>query len=120
MEDIFLTRLYSSGVLRYAENDSDIDFSMKLKYSAKGPNAIGAHSDRRIPIRQRILHPSMLGALDVSSSSSSDPILQKMAGVVPKIFRINFSNCGKFQISHPTAVDRRSSNRNGLYMVIMG
>lgn len=72
-EDIFLTRLYSSGVLRYAENDSDIDFSMKLKYSAKGPNAIGAHSDRRIPIRQRILHPSMLGALDVSSSSSSDP-----------------------------------------------
>lgn len=35
-EDIFLTRLYSSGVLRYAENDSDLDYSLRLKYTAKG------------------------------------------------------------------------------------
>lgn len=31
-----MTRLYSSGVLRYAENDSDIDFALKMKYTAKG------------------------------------------------------------------------------------
>ena len=36
MEDIFITRLYSSGVLRYAENDSDMDFNMLTKYTAKG------------------------------------------------------------------------------------
>lgn len=35
-EDIFLTRLYSSGVLRYAENDSDIDSNLLTKYTAKG------------------------------------------------------------------------------------
>ncbi len=35
-EDIFMTRLYSSGVLRYAENDSDIDFNMRFKITAKG------------------------------------------------------------------------------------
>lgn len=70
-----MTRLYSSGVLRYAENDSDIDFNMRFKITAKGPNAIGNKSDRRIPIRQRILHPSMLGCIDIAASSSSDPKL---------------------------------------------
>ena len=68
-----MTRLYSSGVLRYAENDSDIDSSLFVKYTAKGPNAIGNKSERRIPIRQRILHPSMVSVLDIAASSSSDP-----------------------------------------------
>lgn len=72
-EDIFLIRLYSSGVLRYAENDSDIDAVMKVKYTAKGPNSLGGKDSRRIPIRQRTLHPSMLGVIDVADSSSSDP-----------------------------------------------
>lgn len=72
-EDIFITRLYSSGVLRYAENDSDMDMSMFWKYTAKGPNALGNQDARRIPIRQRTLHPSMLGFLDVADTSSSDP-----------------------------------------------
>ena len=72
-EDIFVTRLYSSGVLRYAENDSDMDMSMFWKYTAKGPNALGNQDARRIPIRQRTLHPSMLGYLDIADTSSSDP-----------------------------------------------
>lgn len=72
-EDIFITRLYSSGVLRYAENDSDMDFAMKMKYTAKGPNSLGGKDARRIPIRQRILHPSMLGFIDIADSSNSDP-----------------------------------------------
>ena len=72
-EDIFMSRLYSSGVLRYAENDSDIDFNLLTKYTAKGPNSLGNKDSRRIPIRQRLLHPSMLGYLDCVSSSNSDP-----------------------------------------------
>lgn len=72
-EDLFITRLYSSEVLRYAENDSDMDFPMKMKYTCKGPNSIGAKSDRRIPIRQRTLHPSMLSFLDIAETSSSHP-----------------------------------------------
>lgn len=35
-EDIFLTRLYSSGFLRYVENNSDADFSNKWKLTKKG------------------------------------------------------------------------------------
>lgn len=72
-EDIFITKLYSSGVLRYAETNSDIDHYNKWKYTSKGPNALGANDSRRIPVRQRILHPSMLGVVDISETSASDP-----------------------------------------------
>lgn len=73
MEDIFITKLYSSGVLRYAETNSDMDMNNKWKITKKGPNSLGNQNARRIPIRQRSLHPSMLGYLDVSDSSASDP-----------------------------------------------
>lgn len=72
-EDIFITKLYGSGVLRYSETNSDHDFSSKFKYTKKGPNALGNHDSRRIPIRQRSLHPSMLGTIDIADTSSSDP-----------------------------------------------
>ena len=72
-EDIFLTRLYSSGLLRYVENNSDTDFSNKWKLTKKGPQSLGGNDARRIPIRQRSLHPSMLGRIDLADGSSSDP-----------------------------------------------
>lgn len=72
-EDIFLTKLYSSGVLRYAETNSDMDFSNFWKATKKGPNSLGNNDNRRIPIRQRSLHPSMIGRIDLADSSSSDP-----------------------------------------------
>lgn len=72
-EDLFITKLYSSGVLRYAESNSDMDGSQKFKYTMKGPNALGNQDGRRISIRQRTLHPSMLGWVDISDTSSSDP-----------------------------------------------
>lgn len=40
-EDLFITKLYSSGVLRYAENNSDIDMGHKLLFSKKGPKELG-------------------------------------------------------------------------------
>ena len=59
--------------MRYAETNSDMDFSNKFKMTKKGPNALGANDSRRIPIRQRALHPSMLGYIDIADTSSSDP-----------------------------------------------
>ncbi len=72
-EDIFITKLYSSGVLRYAETNSDMDFGSKWKFTKKGPNSLGGQDARRIPIRQRQLHPTMLGYIDIADTSSSDP-----------------------------------------------
>ena len=72
-EDIFITKLYSSGILRYAENNNCLDNALSWKTTKKGPNALGAHNSKRIPIRQRLLHPSFVGYADIISTSSSDP-----------------------------------------------
>ena len=66
--------------------DSDMDMNSFFKYSKKGPNSLGANDGRRIPIRQRILHPSMLGYIDIADTSSSDP----------KLFWGYSRNCGEF------------------------
>lgn len=50
-----------------------MDFGSKFKMTKKGPNALGANDSRRIPIRQRALHPTMLGYIDIADTSSSDP-----------------------------------------------
>ena len=45
-----------------------------MRYDVKiVPNALGANDNRRIPIRQRQLHPSMCGYLDLADTSNSDP-----------------------------------------------
>lgn len=36
-------------------------------------NSLGNNDGRRIPIRQRTLHPSMLGFIDIAETSASDP-----------------------------------------------
>lgn len=73
MEDLFITKLYSSGVLRYSETNSDMDMGNRFKFTKKGPNSLGNQDNRRIPVRQRQLHPSMLGYIDIADTSSSDP-----------------------------------------------
>lgn len=37
------------------------------------PQSLGGKDNRRIPIRQRILHPSMVYFIDLANSSNSDP-----------------------------------------------
>lgn len=71
--DIFIMKLYASGVLRFAESNSDMTFMNAFKVTKKGPQSLGGKNTRRIPIRQRTLHPSMIGFIDVSAGSSSDP-----------------------------------------------
>ena len=38
--DIFITKLYSSGILRYAESNSDISFTSMCKLTKKGPKLL--------------------------------------------------------------------------------
>lgn len=71
--DILITKLYGSGILRYAESNNDIDFAVKFSYTKKGPNSLGNNNNRKIPTRQRLLHPSMVGFVDLNATSNSDP-----------------------------------------------
>jgi hypothetical protein len=72
-EDIFVSKMYGSGILRYNETNNDMDFHSKWKITKKGPNSLGNSNQKRIPVRQRLLHPSMLGYIDIASTSSSEP-----------------------------------------------
>jgi len=40
LEDIFITKLYSSGVLRYAETNNDMDMVNMVKYTKKGEHKL--------------------------------------------------------------------------------
>lgn len=51
---------------------NDMTFLMDLAYSAKGPNSLGEGSSRSISTKYRYLHPSMIGVLDLTTSSNSD------------------------------------------------
>lgn len=51
---------------------NDMTFLMDLAYSAKGPNSMGEGSSRAISTKYRYLHPSMIGVLDLTTSSNSD------------------------------------------------
>lgn len=72
-EDIFVSKMYGSGILRYNETNNDMDLHSKFRFTKSGPNSLGGKSQKRIPVRQRLLHPSMLGYIDISSTSSSEP-----------------------------------------------
>lgn len=74
-DNIFIIKLYTSGVLRYTETFSDMDFENFFKFTKKGPNSLGNNDNKRIPPRQRELHPSMLGYIDIAETSNSDPEL---------------------------------------------
>jgi hypothetical protein len=71
--DILIKKLHSSGMLRYEETINDMSMTSRCKVTRKGSNSLGNKSQRSISKRQRDIHYSMLGYVDVSSSSSSDP-----------------------------------------------
>ncbi len=60
-------------MLRFDEIVNDLDIISRLKYTKKGPNSLGGTSSRNITKRQRDLHYSMLGKIEMGSASNSDP-----------------------------------------------
>jgi hypothetical protein len=73
---ILIGNINSKGILRYDESFNDMSFAARMKYTKKGPNSLGNKNSRNVGTKQRDLHPSMLGYVDVSACGSSDPGLQ--------------------------------------------
>lgn len=71
--NIIMQELHSSGLLRFDDKINDMDFFNKLKFTFKGPNALGAKNDKNISVKYRGLHPSYLGRIDINVCGSSDP-----------------------------------------------
>lgn len=81
-----VTRSISSktGLLRYDNSVNDMDFFTRLKFTMKGPNAIGNSS--AVKIEYRGVHPSYIGREDVTSCGSSDPGLTSIFTPFVKIY----------------------------------
>lgn len=71
--DIIMQELYKSGLLRYDDKINDMDFFSKLRFTLKGPNALGSKNENNISIKYRGLHPSYLGRIDINVCGTSDP-----------------------------------------------
>lgn len=71
--NLLLDQLYRSGLLRYDDRINDMDFFSKVKYTMKGPNALGGKNDNNISVKHRGIHPSFLGRIDINVCGSSDP-----------------------------------------------
>lgn len=69
-----ISKLHSSGLLRFDDTVNDMDFFERLKVTQKGPNSVGNKSDSKtISSKRRALHPSHLLRLDLNVCGSSDP-----------------------------------------------
>lgn len=51
---------------------NDNDFLMSLAFTNKGPSSLGEGSNKKISAKYRYLDPSMIGVLDINTSSNSD------------------------------------------------
>ena len=58
-------------LLRYDNSVNDMDFFTAFKYSIKGPSGVSATG--RTSVSLMAIHPSQVGRIDLTSSSSSDP-----------------------------------------------
>ena len=51
--EILISKMHTSGVLRYDDNVNDMNFFSKFKYTSKGPHSIGSNNSNNIGIRMR-------------------------------------------------------------------
>jgi hypothetical protein len=69
-----INKIINNELIRYgnAVNQHDL-FSVALKYTMRGPQALGGKKSMDISIRNRGIHPSYIGRFGLNSASASDP-----------------------------------------------
>ena len=70
---IIFQLLYTAPLLKYDDRTNDLDAFSSLRYTIRGPNSLGARSNRNVSIKYRSCHPSYIGKLDLNTCSSSSP-----------------------------------------------
>lgn len=69
-----ISKLHSSGLMRYDDMVNDMDLFQKMKVTSKGPNSAGNKSNSKtVTSSRRGLDPSHLRRLDINFCSTSDP-----------------------------------------------
>lgn len=68
-----ISKIHTSGLMKYDDLVNDMNFFQRFKMTMKGPNSLGNKNSRNIAARQRALHPSHIGILGLDTCSASDP-----------------------------------------------
>lgn len=68
-----ISKIHTSGLMKYDDLVNDMNVFQKFKVTMKGPNSLGNKNARNIAARQRALHPSHIGILGLDTCSASDP-----------------------------------------------
>lgn len=68
-----ISRMHSSGLIRNEDIVNDMDMFAKLRFTRKGPNALGNKNSRNVSSAQRAIHPSEVGIDSLCTCSASDP-----------------------------------------------
>ena len=68
-----VSKLHSSGLLRYDDVVNDMDLFQRTKVTSKGPSSGNKADSKTVSAKRRGLDPSHLGRLDINFCSSSDP-----------------------------------------------
>lgn len=79
-QDDLIKQIYKSKspLLRYDNTVNNFDLFTALKFSSKGPGAIGENSSNAINIKYRGIHASHEGRIDINTSGTSDPGMSGM------------------------------------------
>lgn len=69
-----ISDLQTSELLRYCNTVNDCDlFNSGLKWSGRGPQALGEGNKKTVSMYYRGIHPSQMGRLSLNTCSASDP-----------------------------------------------
>jgi hypothetical protein len=72
--DIILSGMRAlNDLIKSDDLSNDLTFLSDLAYSTKGPNSLGENSSKKISSKYRQRHPSMVGIIDLNTTSNSDP-----------------------------------------------
>lgn len=66
---IILKNMYKLGTVHSIDFANDLDYYQQLKFTKNGPNSLGRLDKHKIGFKQRQLHPSMIGVVDLLESS---------------------------------------------------
>ncbi len=95
--DIIINRLHYSGLFRSNEAVNDMDFFSKLKYTSKGPSAMGNKSSNSIAVKYRGIDPSYIGNIDTNVCGSSDPGSSGVLTPFAEVENLYFDNTPEVQ-----------------------
>lgn len=71
--DIVITGMRNmNDVVKFDEVSNDMMFLNQFSFTSKGPNSLGEGNSKNIANKYRYLHPSMVGKLDLFTTSNSD------------------------------------------------